>query len=120
MLKIRQGDTVEIISGDYVGDRGTVRDVQRPWKVSRARQRLGRDPNRARVVISGVNIIIKHQRRMGQTRTQTGRIELEAPIHISNVMLVCPRCGERTRVRFRVYEDGTKSRACARCDQVID
>jgi large subunit ribosomal protein L24 len=120
MLKIKQGDTVEVISGDNVGERGTVRAVQRAWKVGRARQRLGRDSNRARVVVSGVNIVIKHQRRMGQTRTQTGRIEMEAPIHASNVMLVCPHCGERTRVRFRLHEDGGKSRVCMRCDQDID
>jgi large subunit ribosomal protein L24 len=120
MLRIKQGDTVEVITGESVGKRGTVREVKRAWKVDRKRRRLGHDPNRDRVIISGVNLVIKHQRRMGPTRTQTGRIELEAPVHISNVMLVCPHCGERTRVRFRVHEDQSKTRVCVRCSQDID
>jgi large subunit ribosomal protein L24 len=53
-------------------------------------------------------------------RTQVGRIEREAPIHISNVMLVCPSCKEATRVGFRVFDDGSKARYCKRCDEVID
>jgi large subunit ribosomal protein L24 len=67
-----------------------------------------------------VNLVIKHQRRTGDVRTQVGRIELEAPIHISNVMLVCPSCREATRVGFRVFDDGTKARYCKRCDEAID
>jgi large subunit ribosomal protein L24 len=72
------------------------------------------------VVVQGVNLIIKHQRRTGDVRTQVGRIEREAPIHISNVMLVCPSCKEATRVGFRVLEDGSKSRYCKSCDELID
>jgi large subunit ribosomal protein L24 len=53
-------------------------------------------------------------------RTQVGRIEREAPIHISNVMLVCPSCKEATRVGFRLHEDGSKARYCKRCDETID
>jgi large subunit ribosomal protein L24 len=120
MLRIKQGDTVEVIAGEHARERGTVRDVRRAWKVDRRRRRLGHDPDNDSVIISGVNLIIKHQRRMGQTRTQTGRIELEAPIPISNVMLICPHCGERTRVRFKTHEDGSKTRFCVRCDQSID
>jgi large subunit ribosomal protein L24 len=82
--------------------------------------KVTRDHNQDRVVVQGVNIIIKHQRRTGDVRTQFGRIELEAPIHISNVMLVCPSCKEATRVGFRTLDDGSKARYCKSCDENID
>jgi large subunit ribosomal protein L24 len=119
MMKIRQGDTVEIIAGDERGERGTVRDVLRAWKMDRKRRRASRDPNRDRVIVGGRNIIKKHQRPISQTRTQTGIIELEAPIHISKVALVCSHCDEWTRVGF-IYSDGVKVRMCRRCGEAID
>jgi large subunit ribosomal protein L24 len=119
MMKIRQGDTIEIIAGNERGQRGTVREVLRGWEVDRKRRRIGRDPNKDRVIVSGLNIIKKHQRPISQTRTQTGIIELEAPIHISNVALVCPHCNEWTRVGI-TYSDGTKLRVCKRCNEVIE
>jgi large subunit ribosomal protein L24 len=119
MKRIKKGDTVELIAGDDRGARGTVREVRSGWKVDRFRRRIARDPDGDRVVVSGVNLIKKHQRPTGRTRTQTGIIEMEATIPISNVMLVCPHCDERTRVRYRLSEDGTKSRVCVRCDQTI-
>jgi large subunit ribosomal protein L24 len=119
MSKIRRGDTVEIITGDELGQRGTVRDVVRSWRIDRKRRRVSRDPSRDRVIVGGHNIIKKHQRPISQTRTQTGIIELEAPIHISNVALVCPRCDEWTRVGYS-FSDGVKLRMCKRCGEVID
>lgn len=119
MMKIRRGDTVEVIAGNERGLRGTVREVLRGWKVDRKRRRVGRDANRDRVIVGGVNFIKKHQRAISQTRTQTGIIELEAPIHISNVALVCPHCDEWTRVRV-TFQDGVKVRVCKRCDEIID
>jgi large subunit ribosomal protein L24 len=127
MERIKKGDTVEIIAG---GDataarregrkvRGTVHRVIRGYKIDRYRRKVGRDPNQDRVVVQGVNLIIKHQRRTGDVRTQVGRIEREAPLHISNVMLVCPSCKEATRVGIRVFEDGSKVRYCKRCDEAI-
>jgi large subunit ribosomal protein L24 len=119
MMKIKRGDTVEIIAGDERGQRGTVRDVVRGWKVDRKRRRISRDPNKDRVIVGGRNIIKKHQRPISQTRTQTGIIELEAPIHISNVALVCSRCDKWTRVGFTLA-DGVKVRACKRCGEIIE
>ncbi len=119
MMKIRRGDTVEIISGDELGQRGTVRDVVRGWKVDRKRRRVERDPSKDRVIVGGRNIIKKHQRPISQTRTQTGIIELEAPIHISGVALVCSHCDEWTRVGF-TFADGIKVRMCKRCGEIID
>ena len=128
MQRIKKGDTVEVIAGKDAAEarrdgrtvRGTVNRVVPGHKIDRMRRKVGRDPEKDRVVIQGVNIIIKHQRRTGDVRTQFGRIELEAPIHISNVMLVCPSCKKATRVGFRTLEDGTKSRYCKSCDELID
>lgn len=107
-VKIRKGDIVEIISGNFEdkGKRGEVIKVL---------------PDRDRVVVQGVNIRKKHQRQV-QTQGRTlspGIIEFEGPIHISNVMLVCPKCDEPTRVGIQ-REDGMRKRVCKNCDAVID
>jgi len=128
MERIKKGDTVEVIAGKDAAEarrngrtvRGTVNRVLPGHKIDRMRRKVGRDPDKDRVVIQGVNIIVKHQRRTGDVRTQFGRIELEAPVHVSNVMLVCPSCKKATRVGFRDLEDGTKSRYCKKCDELID
>jgi large subunit ribosomal protein L24 len=128
MERIKKGDTVEIVAGrDAAASRregrklrGTVNRVVRGYKIDRYRRKVGRDKDKDRVVVQGVNLVIKHQRRTGDVRTQVGRIEREAPIHISNVMLVCPSCKDATRVGFRLFEDGTKERYCKRCDEAID
>ncbi|MBN1994944.1 MAG: 50S ribosomal protein L24 [Anaerolineae bacterium] len=118
MQKIKKGDTVQVISGNEIGARGEVEKVLRAWQVNQ-RQRVGRNPNGDRLVIRGVNTRKKHQRPTGQTRTQTGIIEVELPLHISNVMLVCPSCDEAVRVGFKV-EEGKKARFCKRCGATID
>jgi len=108
-VKIRKGDTVEIISGrlEDKGKRGEVINVLLP---------------RRRVVVQGVNIRTKHQR---QVQTQAGRqmnpgrIQFEGPIDISNVMLVCPKCGEAARVGVQRDDDGTH-RVCKSCKNLID
>ncbi len=109
MRKIRKGDTVEIITGSDIGVRGEVLRVL---------------PKDDRLVVEKVNIARKHQRpqRAGRGQIQPGIIEFEAPIHISNVMLVCPHCGEPTRVGFRYRDDGVKVRVCKRegCGQDIE
>lgn len=128
MERIKEGDTVEVIAGRDAAEsrragkklRGTVNRVIRAYEIDRKRRKIGRDPDRDRVVVQGVNLIIKHQRRTGDVRTQFGRIEMEAPVHISNVMLVCPSCKKATRVGFRTSDNGVKSRYCRRCDEAID
>jgi len=108
-VKIRKGDTVEVISGreDDKGKRGQVINV---FLDSR------------RVVVQGVNIRTKHQK---QVQTQMGRnmnpgrIQFEGPIHISNVMLICPSCKEPTRVAVQRDEDGAR-RVCKNCQALID
>jgi len=107
MQRIRKGDTVQVIAGKDKGTRGQVLRVI---------------PKNERVVIERVNIAKKHQRpvQAGQGQMQPGIIEFEAPIHLSNVMLVCPQCEEATRIGFRVTADGVKVRVCRKCGQNID
>lgn len=107
-VKIRKGDTVEIISGKFEdqGKRGEVIKVL---------------PDESRVVVQGVNIRTKHQRQV-QTKGRTinpGRIKFEAPLSISNVMLVCPKCSEPTRVGVQRDENGAH-RVCKKCQALVD
>jgi len=104
-MKIIKGDTVEVISGNDRGMRGTVNRAM---------------PREGRVVVSGVNIRKKHQRPTGDVRTQAGIIEVEAPVRVENVALVCPHCDKATRVGYRVREDGTKVRICHKCHEALD
>jgi large subunit ribosomal protein L24 len=101
-VKIKAGDTVEVIQGDDLGMRGTVRRVDR---------------KKNRIIVEGVNTAIKHQRPLpaGRQQTQGGRIEIEAPIDVSNVMLICPSCQERTRIKLTRVEGGQKMRVCKKC-----
>ncbi len=107
-VKIRKGDTVEIISGKGE-DRGKRGEVIRVL------------PEESRLVVQGINIHTKHQRQV-QTQGRTinpGRIQFEAPLSIANVMLVCPKCGEKTRVGYQVDETGSH-RFCKKCEALID
>ncbi len=107
-LKIRKGDTVEVISGRKAdkGERGEVLKVYR---------------EKSRITVQGINIKKKHQGQIqSQGRTMSpGIIEFEGPIHISNVMLVCPSCGKSTRVGIS-REDGKAQRVCKHCEAVFD
>ncbi len=112
-LKIKKGDQVEVIAGNNKGERGEVKSI------IRKKDKFGNyDPNRVYVIVSGVNMIKKHQRRTGDVRTQVGIIEREGPIHISNVMLVAPTAGQPTRVQIR-EEGDEKVRYSAKYDEVI-
>jgi large subunit ribosomal protein L24 len=76
-------------------------------------------PDANRVVVQGVNMIKRHMRPKAMG-TQAGIIEKEAPLHLSNVRLICRSCGKPARVRFRVRQDGVKVRVCGRCNEDID
>ena len=119
MQRIKKGDTVQIISGNEIGARGEVENYMTGWKLDRYKRRVSRDRNQDKVVVRGVNIRKKHQRPISQTRTQTGIIDMELPVHVSNVLLVCPSCDEAVRIGFR-FEDDIKKRYCKRCDETID
>ncbi len=103
-MKIRKDDTVLVITGKDQGKKGKVRFAY---------------PRNNKVVVEGVNFIKKHARARGAAR-QAGIIDLEAPLHISNVMLLCSKCNKPARVGFRKLEDGRKVRFCRVCQEVID
>jgi large subunit ribosomal protein L24 len=103
---IRREDNVRVISGNDKGAQGRVLRVM---------------PKDGQVVIESVNIRKKHQRPMqaGRQQVQAGIIQFEAPIHLSNVMLICPQCEQATRVGHR-REDGHVVRVCKKCGKDID
>ena len=104
-VKIRRGDTVEVISGADKGHRGEVIKVI---------------PKESRIVVQGVNIQKKHHRKQQtQDRTSSGIKELEGPVAISNVMLVCPKCNEPTRISVQRGEEGI-TRVCKNCEGIIE
>lgn len=108
-LKIRKGDLVEVIAGKDRSKRGRV---------------INTLPRENRVLVDGINIVVRHQKPRSVSRatpqTQTGRVEKPAPLHISKVMLVCPRCNERTRIAIIVTQDGKRIRTCKKCKEYID
>jgi large subunit ribosomal protein L24 len=103
MAKVRREDTVMVITGRARGKTGVVRQV------------LTRE---GRIVVAGVNIVKRHMK--PRADRPGGIIEREAPLHISNVMVVCKSCGKPTRVAFRFRDDGRKIRYCRRCAQALD
>jgi large subunit ribosomal protein L24 len=103
-MKIRKNDTVLVIAGKDKGKKGKVRFAH---------------PKHERLVVEGINFIKRHSRAR-RTARQAGIIELEAPIHVSNVRLLCTKCNYPTRVGFRVLKDGRKVRFCRSCGEVID
>ena len=103
-MRIRRDDTVVIIAGKDRGKKGKVRRAL---------------PNEDRVIVEGLNMIKRHSRARRATR-QAGIIELEAPIRVSDVMLICNKCGKPARVNFRFLDDGKKVRICNSCREVID
>ena len=104
-MKIKKGDTVEVIAGKDAGKRGRVLVV---------------DPGRQRVVIEGVHMIKRHTRANPQRRVQGGVVEREAPIHVSNVMVISPDSGKPTRVGYKILEDGRKVRVTKTDGAILD
>ncbi|RMG01160.1 MAG: 50S ribosomal protein L24 [Nitrospirae bacterium] len=103
-LGIKKDDQVVVISGKEKGKQGRVLSVL---------------PKKQRLIIEKVNIIKRHMK-PSRRYTQGGIIEKEGPIHISNVMLLCPRCNKPTRIGNQILEDGRKLRVCKKCKEVID
>lgn len=102
-LHVRKGDRVKVISGNFRGVTGQV---------------LRALPSERRVVVDGVNMRKRHQA-PSQQNPEGGIVTFEAPIHASNVMLVCPHCEEPSRVRRRRDAGGEVERICRRCDNPV-
>jgi len=103
-MKIKKDDNVLVIAGKDRGKKGKIRKAL---------------PREDRVVVEGINMIKKHSRARGQAR-QAGIIEREAPLHASDVMLVCNKCNHPVRIGYRILDDGKKVRVCRSCHEVID
>lgn len=103
-MKIRKNDTVLVIAGKDKGKKGKVRRAF---------------PKEDKIIVEGINMIKRHSRARRAAR-QAGIIEREAPLHVSNVMLLCSKCNKPTRVGFRFLESGEKARICRVCSEIID
>jgi large subunit ribosomal protein L24 len=100
-FKLKKEDTVEIIAGKDKGKRGRVLKILR---------------NKDRVLVEGVNIVKKAKKRRNQ-QDRGGIVEIEAPIHASNLMIVCKKCGP-TRIGYRI-EGEQKTRVCRKCGEAL-
>ena len=103
-LHVKKGDRVKVIAGKDKGKEGEI---------------IRALPQKNRVVVEKVNIVKKAQRPT-QANPQGGIMSMEAPINVSNVMLVCPSCKAATRVAHRFDEAGKKHRVCKKCNKDID
>ena len=113
-LKIKQGDTVQMLSGKDRGKQGRVLEAR---------------PRDNKVIVENLNLMKRHQKprpirdasRMGGTQMAPGGIvDRPAAVSVSNVMLVCPNCKEPTRIRHTVLEDGRRVRVCSHCGKAIE
>jgi large subunit ribosomal protein L24 len=103
-MRIRQNDMVEVISGRDAGKRGQVQQV------------LTRE---GRVIVEGLNIVKRHQKSTSSMR-QAGIIQMEAPIPLPKVMLVCQPCNKAVRIGHTFLDDGRKVRVCRSCNEMMD
>ncbi|MEJ2473343.1 MAG: 50S ribosomal protein L24 [Desulfobacterales bacterium] len=102
--RIKKDDKVKVIAGKDKGKIGKVLKVIR---------------KKNRVLVENVNMVKRHAKPSAQNR-QGGIIEGEAPIHWSNLMLMCSKCMAPTRIKIQLLDDGKKVRACSKCDEIID
>ncbi len=103
-MRIRTGDTVLVIAGKEKGKTGRVerRMLEQDW-----------------VVVEGVNMVTRHMKAQPGVR-QAGRIQKEAPIHSSNVVLICNKCNAPTKPKTTFLDTGARVRSCIKCQEVID
>ena len=102
---IKKNDQVYVLHGKYRGKTGRVLIVM---------------PKDQKIVVEGVQMIKRHTRANPQRNVKGGIVEKEAPIHLSNVALVCKNCGKHTRVGHLVLADGRHARTCKKCGNAID
>ncbi len=103
-MKIKKNDNVLVIAGKDRGKKGKVRFAY---------------PDNEKIMVEGVNMVNRHLKALREVR-QAGIVEREAPMNVSNVMLLCNKCNKPTRVGYRRLEDGSRVRVCRVCHEVID
>jgi large subunit ribosomal protein L24 len=108
-LRLKKGDDVVVLAGKDKGRHGKI---------------IQTIPDEGRVIIDGVNIATKHQRPRQSTRatpkSQTGLIHMPAPVDASKVMLMCPKCSKPTRVSAGKTNEGSSTRRCQKCSELLD
>ena len=104
-LDIKKNDQVQVIAGRDKGKVGRVLEVE---------------PGKRRLYVEHVNMIKRHTRPNPTRQIRGGILEKEGPIHVSNVMLICPGCGKHTRVGHSKLPDGKRVRVCRRCDTTFE
>jgi len=103
-MNIHKDDNVLVITGKDKGKKGKVRFAY---------------PRKQQIIVEGINFIKKHSKARGAAR-QAGIIDLEAPLHVSNVMYLCGKCNKPARIGTRKLDDGRSVRFCRSCGEVID
>lgn len=101
---IKKNDKVIVLNGKEKGKIGTVLKV---------------NAEKDRAIVEKLNIVKRHTKPGGK-RAQGGIVEVEAPIHVSNLMLVCSKCAEPARSGKKILEDGSKARVCKKCGEMLD
>ncbi len=101
---VRKNDKVRILSGKERGKTGRVLFI---------------DKQKNRAIVEGLNLVRK-MKRPDQQNQKGGILDIEAPINISNIMVVCPKCDKPGRVGKKVLENGRKVRICGKCGEILD
>ena len=101
---IKKDDLVEVISGRDRGKRGKVLRVI---------------PSDSKVIVDKINIVKRHQKPTQQEKNG-GIIDTDLPLNSSKVMVICPSCDKRTRIGWKILDDGEKKRYCKKCGELID
>ncbi|MDH5405079.1 MAG: 50S ribosomal protein L24 [Candidatus Aminicenantes bacterium] len=102
---IKKDDNVLVIAGKDKGKKGKVLRVS---------------PKDSKAIVERINFVMKHTRANPSKNIKGGLLEREAPIHVSNLKIICRECGEPTRVSFTQLEDGKKVRICKKCKGILD
>ena len=105
IINVRKGDNVRVMSGRDAGKSGRVLSV---------------NPRKNTVIVEHVQIIKRHTRPNPAKNIKGGIVEKEAPIRVSNIMVVCASCGKHTRIGHNILADGSKVRVCKRCNTTLD
>ncbi|HET9870522.1 MAG TPA: 50S ribosomal protein L24 [bacterium] len=103
-MKVHREDTVLVLTGKDKGKKGRVIRVF---------------PKQDKVLVEKVNMVKRHTRPTQQL-PQGGIVEKELPVHVSNVQVVCPKCGKSTRVAHKILASGQKNRTCKKCGEIMD
>ncbi len=104
MNKIMKGDTAQVLAGKDRGKQGKVMRVLR---------------SDGKALVEGINRVTKHRRRTQQEQQHAGIVQIEAPIALSNLQVVCKNCNAPARVGFSILKDKTKARICKKCNEAI-